>query len=199
MAGQNDNDGKAEKSMAKKSTSCIATSRAQAEQIVRLLKDEGFSSKDISVLLPDQISLRGSELAAGTMAAEGAMAGAMLGGTLGWLAGVGALAVPGVGPLVAAGPIVASLTGVAMGGVVGTIGGALMSLGIPESDAKHFEGKLAAGNILISVHSNDSQEIKIAGQIFEHSGAQDVSTAGVAGREDRTGISTTFYITNFAR
>ena len=107
----------------------------------------------------------------------GASTGALLGGGLGWLAGIGALAIPGVGPFIAAGPIVAAIAGVALGGTVGGVTGALIGLGIPEYEAKLFEGKLKGGRCLISVHSETSAETLIAKQIFEKASAEDISTS----------------------
>jgi uncharacterized membrane protein len=102
----------------------------------------------------------------------------VLGGALGWLAGIGALAIPGVGPFIAAGPIMAALSGAAVGAAVGGIAGALVGMGIPEYEAKRYEGKIKAGNILISVHSDNSQETKRAKEIFEEFEAEDISTSG---------------------
>lgn len=171
--------------MSKKSVFCIATSSAQANQIVDGLKEEGFSNNDISALFPDKDGTRDFAHEKGTKAPEGAAtgagSGAVLGGALGWLAGIGALAIPGVGPFVAAGPIAAALSGAAIGGTVGGIAGALIGMGIPEYEAKRYEGKIKEGGILISVHADDSDEITRAKNIFERNGAQDIATAGEAG------------------
>lgn len=171
--------------MSKKSVLCIATSVIQAETIVGWLKEEGFSNNDISALFPDKTTTRDFAHNKGTKAPEGATAGAgtgaVLGGGLGWLAGIGALAIPGVGPLVAAGPIAAALSGAAVGGALGGITGGLIGMGIPEYEAKRYEGKVKEGGILISVHTEDSDEVKLAKQIFERADAQDISTAGEAG------------------
>jgi hypothetical protein len=105
----------------------------------------------------------------------------VFGGALGWLAGIGALAIPGVGPFVAAGPIAAALSGAAVGGALGGISGALIGMGIPEYEAKRYEGKVREGGILISVHTDDSEEVKIAKDIFKQEDAQDIATAGEAG------------------
>ena len=110
-------------------------------------------------------------------AATGAGTGALLGGGLGWLAGIGALAIPGVGPLIAAGPIMAALTGAAVGGSVGGVTGALIGMGIPEYEARLFEGKVKGGHILISVHSESSTETDQAKSIFESANAEDISTS----------------------
>jgi hypothetical protein len=106
--------------------------------------------------------------------------GAVIGGTLGWLAGIGALAIPGIGPLIAAGPIVAALTGVGVGGAIGGITGALVGMGIPEYEAKRFEGRIKEGGILLSVHCDDSNWTKKAKEILERTGATDIASAGEA-------------------
>lgn len=164
---------------------CIVNSGVQASHIVERLKREGFLSTDISVLFPDKSGTRDFALEKGTKAPEGAVTGvstgAVLGGALGWLAGIGALAIPGVGPFVAAGPIAAALSGAAVGGAVGGITGSLIGMGIPEFEAKRYEGKVKEGGVLLSVHTDSSQEVKRAKQIFEESGAEDISTAGEAG------------------
>src|SRR5688572_6496983 len=148
--------------MARRSVFCMALSESQALEIVDQLKLAGFSSDDISVLFPDKSGTRDFGHEQHTKAPEGAAtgvsAGGLLGGTLGWLAGIGALAIPGVGPLIAAGPIMAALSGAAVGAAVGGITGALVGMGIPEFEAKRYEGKIREGNILISVHTDDSNE-----------------------------------------
>ncbi len=168
--------------MSKKSVFCIATNRSQADQIVDRLKDAGFSNNDISVLFPDKDTTRDFAHEKNTKAPEGIATGAgtggVLGGALGWLAGIGALAIPGVGPFIAAGPIMAALSGIAVGAAVGGIAGGLIGLGIPELEAKRYEGKIKAGNILLSVHTENSEEIKAAEQIFKAAGAQDICTTG---------------------
>ncbi len=118
-------------------------------------------------------------------AATGAGTGALLGGGLGWLVGIGALAIPGVGPLIAAGPIVAALSGAAIGGTVGGVTGALIGLGIPEYEAKKYEGKLKGGSCLISVHSENSIETDRAKRIFEEFKAEDISTSSEAAVSSR--------------
>lgn len=171
--------------MSKKSVLCIATSVVQAETIVSSLKDSGFSYNDVSAIFPDKTTTRDFAHTKGTKAPEGATAGAgtgaVLGGALGWLAGIGALAIPGVGPLVAAGPIAAALSGAAVGGAVGGITGGLIGMGIPEYEAKRYEGKVREGGILISVHADSGDEVKRAKEIFERAGAKDISTAGESG------------------
>jgi len=168
--------------MSKKSVFCIATSRTQAEQIVDQLKNANFSNNDISVLFPDKETNRDFAHEKNTKAPEGAVTGAgtggLLGGALGWLVGIGALAIPGVGPFIAAGPIMAALGGAAIGAAAGGIAGGLIGLGIPELEAKRYEEKIKSGNILISVHANDSDEIKRAKEIFTKAGAEDICTTG---------------------
>jgi len=171
--------------MSKKAVVCIASSETQAEAIVDRLKSTGFSNSDISVLFPDKRGTKDFAHEHNTKAPEGATTGAgaggVVGGALGWLAGIGALAIPGVGPLIAAGPIMAALSGAAVGAAVGGVTGALVGMGIPEYEAKRYEGKIKGGNILISVHSEDSEQTKRAKAIFEEFGAQDISTTGEAG------------------
>jgi hypothetical protein len=168
--------------MSKKSVFCIATSRAQAEQIVDRLRLAGFSSNDISILFPDQETSRDFAHQKNTKAPEGIATGAgsggVVGGALGWLVGIGALAIPGVGPLIAAGPILAALSGAAVGAAVGGIAGGLIGLGIPELEAKRYEGKIREGNILLSVHAEDSDEVNQAEKIFRECDAEDICTTG---------------------
>ncbi|HTI69066.1 MAG TPA: DUF3341 domain-containing protein [Candidatus Limnocylindria bacterium] len=170
--------------MSKKSVFCIATSNSQAETIVDQLKAARFSNNDISVLFPDKKSSRDFAHEKNTKAPEGAVTGAgtggVIGGALGWIAGIGALAIPGVGPFIAAGPIMAALSGAAVGAALGGIAGGLIGLGIPEIEAKRYEGKVKAGNLLISVHTADSEEIKRAKDIFTKAGAEDICTTGEA-------------------
>src|SRR6202167_498745 len=171
--------------MSKKSVLCIATSRQQADQIVGQLKNANFSNNDISALFADKGTSHDFAHEKNTKAPEGAVTGAVAGGVtvgaLGWIAGIGALAIPGVGPLIAAGPIIAALSGVAIGAAVGGIAGGLIGLGIPEIEAKRYEGKIKAGNILISVHAADSAEITQAKDIFTKAGAEDICSTGEAG------------------
>jgi len=171
--------------MSKTSVICLASSRAQAESIVDRLKKSGFSDNDISALLPDKAGSRDFAHEKNTKAPEGAATGAgaggVVGGTLGLLAGIGLLAVPGVGPFLAAGPIMAALSGAAVGAAAGGIAGGLIGLGIPEYEAKRYEGKVKAGNILISVHTESSDQVKRAKTIFEAAGAQDISSTSEAG------------------
>lgn len=159
---------------------CIARSEEQAERIVTDLKTAGFSNDDVSALFPDRAGTRDFAHEHATKAPEaasiGAGTGGVLGGALGWLAGIGTLAIPGLGPLIAAGPIVAALSGAAAGAGIGGITGALVGLGIPEYEAKQYEGKVKGGNILISVHAEDRNETSRAKDIFERAGADDISS-----------------------
>lgn len=162
-----------------KAVFCIAKSEGQAVNIVDDLKASGFSNSDVSVLFPDKGITRDFAHEQKTKAPEGAAAGAgtggVLGGTLGWLAGIGTLAIPGLGPFVAAGPIMAALSGAAAGAAVGGITGALVGMGIPEHEAKLYEGKVKGGNILISAHADDRDERKRAQEVFRRAGAEDIS------------------------
>jgi hypothetical protein len=168
-----------------KSIFCIAAREDQAIRIVDSLRASGFSSNDISVLFPDKGTTKNFAHEKNTKAPEGAVAGGgtgmAVGATLGWLAGIGLLAIPGVGPFIAAGPIMAALSGAAVGGAVGGLTGALIGMGIPEFEAKRYEGRIKSGNILISVHSEDGDETSRAKKIFEDAGAEDISTAGESG------------------
>ena len=164
---------------------CIATNEAQAENIVNRLKAANFSYNDISVLFPDKAGTRHFAHEQHTKAPEGAAAGAgtggSVGGALGWLAGIGVLAIPGLGPFIAAGPLMAALSGAAVGATVGGITGALVGMGIPEYEAKRYEGRIKSGNILISVHAENSDETRRAREIFEEEGAEDIAAAGEVG------------------
>ena len=163
---------------------CIVRNYDQASKIVDDLRAAGFQSGDISVLMPDKDGTRDFAHEQNTKAPEGAAAGAgaggLLGGTLGWLVGIGSLAIPGVGPFIAAGPIMAALGGAAVGAAVGGISGMLIGLGIPEFEAKRYEGKIKGGNVLLSVHSESSEQTKSAKEIFERAGAEDIATSSEA-------------------
>jgi hypothetical protein len=167
-----------------KAVFCIAKSEAVARDIVDKLKVMGFSGDDISVLLPDRSGTRDFAYEQHTKAPEGATAGGVVGagtgGVLGLLAGLGTLAIPGVGPFLAAGPLMAALAGVALGGATGGLIGALIGMGIPEYEAKRYEGKLREGNILISVHAEDATRRARAKDVFEVAGADDISYTGEA-------------------
>jgi hypothetical protein len=158
---------------------CIVSDYTQALRVVESLTADGFSPDDISVLMPDKSGTRDFAHEKGTKAPEGAVAGAttggVLGGALGWLAGIGSLAIPGIGPFVAAGPIMAALGGATVGATLGGITGSLVGLGIPEIQAKQYVGKVRGGNVLISVHAEDGDEVRRAKDCFEASGAQDVA------------------------
>src|SRR5438270_5777127 len=158
--------------------------RVEVETAVDALRREGFRNTDISVLFPENEGTKDFAHEKNTKAPEGtatgAASGAVLGGGLGWLAGIGALAIPGVGPLIAAGPIVAALAGVGVGGAVGGVTGALIGMGIPEYEAKRYEGRVKEGGILLSVHSDNSDWTRKAKDILERTGADDVSSTGEA-------------------
>jgi hypothetical protein len=160
---------------------CTATA-TQTETIVRNLKAAGFSGNDISVLMADKQGTRDLAIEHNTKAPEGAAtvagSGAVLGGALGWLAGIGALAIPGVGPFIAAGPILAALSGAAIGGAVGGVSGALVGMGMSEFEATQYEGKVKAGSSLISIRTDSSVEVEQATEICERGGATDVTTSG---------------------
>lgn len=162
----------------------IANTSEQAESIVTRLQSLGIQTSDVSVLFPDKAGTRDFAHEKNTKAPEGAttggLAGMGVGGALGLLAGIGALAIPGVGPLIAAGPIMAALSGAAVGGATGGLIGALVGLGIPELEAKQYEGKVRAGNILISVHTENGDERARAKQALEEAGATDVSSTSEA-------------------
>lgn len=167
-----------------KSVLCIVHSENQAARIVEDLRTAGFSNDDISALFPDKQSTREFAHEQATKAPEGATTGVatggLLGGALGWLAGIGTLAIPGLGPLIAAGPIVATLSGAAAGAGIGGITGALVGYGIPEYEAKRYEGKVKGGNILLSVHTEDGKEVSAAKDIFERAKAEDIAYTGEA-------------------
>lgn len=166
-----------------KSVYAIATSESQANRIVDDLTRSGFSSNDISVLFPDKETTHEFSHEKNTKAPEGAVTGAatggVLGGTLGLLAGIGALAIPGVGPFIAAGPLLAALSGVAAGAAVGGIAGGLIGLGIPEIEAKRYENRISDGNILISVLAENGDEVSRAKEILTHANAEDISVNSI--------------------
>jgi hypothetical protein len=151
-------------------------SRSKPRRIVDQLKAANFSNNDISVLFPDKDTTRDFAHEKNTKAPEGVATGAstggVIGGALGWVAGIGALAIPGVGPFIAAGPIIAALSGAAVGATVGGIAGGLIGLGIPEIEAKRYEGKIKEGNLLLSVHTENSDEITPRqGHLYQSRGA----------------------------
>lgn len=159
---------------------CIAKTDDQAGSIVTQLRASGVRDQDISVLFPDRKGSKEFAHEHNTKAPEGAAAGAgaggVTGGVLGLLAGIGMLAIPGVGPLIAAGPIMAALSGIAVGATVGGIAGALIGMGIPEFEAKRYEQSVKGGHILMSVHSESSDMTKRVKEIFKSAGAEDIST-----------------------
>jgi hypothetical protein len=165
----------------------IYTTRVGVEAAVDALKAAGFQSDDISVLMSEKVSTKEFATEKHTKmpegAAEGAGAGIIIGGALGWLAGIGALAIPGAGPFIAAGPIMAALAGAGAGATIGGIAGALIGMGVPEYEAKRYEGLVNKGGILLSVHSDSSEETKHAKEILEQTGAKDISSTGEAKAE----------------
>lgn len=160
----------------------IYSRRSSVESAAETLIHAGFSASDISVLLPENLGAKSIGTEKATKAPEGvatgATAGAVLGGGLGLLAGIGALAIPGIGPFIAAGPIMAALAGMGVGGAVGGLTGALVGLGIPEYEAKRYEGLLKKGGILLSVHCDTSEEIARAKDLLKSTGATDISSTG---------------------
>ncbi|HOY77000.1 MAG TPA: DUF3341 domain-containing protein [Hyphomonadaceae bacterium] len=168
----------------KASVYCTTQTLTQADAVVDSLKAAGFSSNDISALLPDKRTTKDFAHEHNTKAPEGATAGGVaglgVGAALGWLAGIGALAIPGVGPLIAAGPIMGALAGGAVGTATGGIIGALIGMGMPEFEAKRYDAKIREGNILISVHTEDSKQRDAAKEIFKRHNAEDISTGSEA-------------------
>jgi hypothetical protein len=160
----------------------IFSTKTQVDAAVNEMKREGFRNADISVLFPYNEGTKDFALEKGTKAPEGvaagAASGAVIGGTLGWLAGIGMLAIPGVGPFIAAGPIMALLGGMGVGAAVGGLTGALIGMGIPEYVATRYEGRIKGGCILLSVHADDSQWIHKAEKILKEAGADDISSTG---------------------
>jgi len=178
----------------------IYSTRTQVEKAVDQMISEGFRNSDVSVLFPENQGTKDFAVEKSTKAPEGTAtgvaSGAVIGGTLGWLAGIGALAIPGVGPFIAAGPILGALGGLGAGGVVGGIAGALIGMGIPEYEAKRYEGRIREGGILLSVHADDSKWTKRAKEILERTGAEDISSTGEAkgdyANTDRPGHRNTY-------
>ena len=170
--------------MAGKNTAAFAIfqTRAAAESAVDRLIAAGFSNQDVSVLMADTDSAREFATEKNTKAPEGTTTGVgvggVVGGTLGLLAGIGALAIPGVGPLIAAGPIMGALAGLGVGGAVGGLVGALIGLGIPEYEAKRYEGRVKDGGILVSVHCDSSEEVSRAKDVLKQAGGEDIASSG---------------------
>jgi hypothetical protein len=175
--------------MAGKNTAvfCIFRDRAHVERGIDALINNGFRSEDISVLLPENIGTKDLAAEKNTKAPEGAVTGGVtggvIGGTLGLLAGIGALAIPGLGPFIAAGPIMGALAGIGSGSVVGGVIGALVGMGIPEYEAKRYEGMIKEGKILLSVHCDDSDWVKRAKDTLESVGGEHISSAGEKGAD----------------
>jgi len=173
-----------ERYMADKKTSVfgIYSNVTQAEVAVDALVDSGFTNADVSVLMADNQGSKDFAHEKNTKAPEGTTtgvaAGGAIGGTLGLLAGIGALAIPGIGPLIAAGPIMGALAGLGVGGAVGGIVGALVGMGIPEYEAKRYEGRIKEGGVLLSAHCDTADEIDRAKAILERTGATDIASAG---------------------
>ena len=165
----------------------IYQNQASAEAAVDNLRNAGFRSTDISVLFPDNEGTKDLAIEKATKAPEGAttggISGGIIGGALGWLAGIGALAIPGVGSFIAAGPIVGVLSGIGVGGAIGGFIGALTGFGVPEYEAKRFEGRIRRGGILLSVHCDNSDWVKRARSMLEQTGAEDISAAGEASED----------------
>src|SRR5438094_1261328 len=162
----------------------IYPNRTSVESAVDALKTAEFRNSDISVLFPENSGTKDFAHEKHTKAPEGATTGAgsgvVLGGTLGWLAGIGALAIPGVGPFIAAGPIMGALAGAGVGGAVGGLVGALVGMGIPEYEAKRYEGRVRQGGVLLSVHADNSDWVKRAKDLLRDTGAEDISSSGEA-------------------
>lgn len=180
----------------KKAVMCIVQERNSAESIVKELQGAGFPNEDISVLFPNKSGSKDFAHEHNTKAPEGAItgvgAGGVLGGTFGLLVGIGALAIPGLGPFIAAGPLLAALSGAAAGATVGGIAGALVGMGIPEIEAKRYEGKIKSGNLLISVHTETSGDKKRVEAIFKAAQAEDICSTSEAtvpaAKESRPGV-----------
>jgi hypothetical protein len=162
----------------------IYSNRTAAENAVDRLLEAGFRNEDISVLLQDNAGTKDFAHDKDTKAPEGTTTGVLtggaIGGTLGLLAGIGALAIPGLGPFIAAGPIMGTLAGLGSGGAIGGLIGALIGMGIPEYEAKRYEGRVKEGGILLSVHCDSSDWVSKAKDLLKHTGAEDVSSAGEA-------------------
>jgi hypothetical protein len=175
--------------MAGKNTAAFGIYRTEASvrNAIETLESEGYRTTDISVLFPENQGTKDFAHEKGTKAPEGAAtgagSGAVVGGALGWLAGVGSIAIPGVGPFLAAGPIMGALAGAGVGGATGGLLGALIGAGIPEYEAKRYEGRIREGGILVSVHCDNSEWTSKAKDLLERTGADDVSSTGEAGAD----------------
>jgi hypothetical protein len=159
----------------------IASTHAQAASLIDKLRKGGFASTDVSILAPHNQQDQGLAVEKHTKSLEGtatgATAGGVLGGVLGLLAGIGTIAIPGLGILVAAGPLLATLSGMGFGASVGGLAGGLIGLGIPEYEAKRYEGHLEHGGILVAVHCEDSEAVSRAEDIMQTGGATDIATS----------------------
>src|ERR1700745_2422978 len=181
--------------MAGKNTAVFGryTTRGAVEEGIESLREANFRNEDISILFPENVGNKDFAHVKTTKAPEGASTGAatgaVMGGVLGWLAGLGTIAIPGVGPFIAAGPIMAALAGIGVGGTVGGIAGGLVGLGIPEYEAKRYEGRVKKGGFLISIHCDDSSWVNKARRILADTGAEDISSTSEAtadyGRTDK--------------
>jgi hypothetical protein len=171
---------------------CIALSDLQANSVVTALKETGFRVDDISVLFPNKSTTRDFAHEKNTKAPEGAAtggaAGGIVGGALGWMAGIGLLAIPGVGPFIAAGPIMAALSGAAVGAAVGGITGTLVGLGMPEYEAKRYEGKIRDGGILISVHADNGDWVNRAMIVFKDAGTHDIGSSSDGSSDNKSPV-----------
>jgi len=168
----------------------IFRNRIHAEEGIDRIRAAGFRAADISLLLPDNISNKDLKVEGNSKAPEGAATGgavgAVTGGVLGWLVGIGTLAIPGVGPFIAAGPIMAALAGLGAGATVGGLGGALVGAGMPEYEAKRYEGRVNAGGVLVSIHCDNSEWTKRAKETLEALGAEEISSSGEASADYAT-------------
>lgn len=168
---------------------CLAKDDAHAIRIISKLERCGYGADDVSVLYSDASGRHNLSTENSTKAPEGAATGAgtgaVLGGAIGWLAGIGALAIPGVGPLIAAGPIIGTLSGLAVGGTIGGLAGSLIGLGIPEYEAQTYESRLREGNVLISVHADDSDDASEIRQIMTDENGESISTGSEAAATTR--------------
>jgi len=167
--------------MSKKSVLGIVRTEIEAENLIGDLRTLGFAASDVSVLFPDKGQTRDFAHVQGTKAPEGALigtgAGGAVGGVIGLLAGLGAIALPGLGLLIAAGPVMAALGAAAVGAAVGSLTGALVGLGVPEIQAKLYEGKIQGGNVLVAVHTEDAEHVEKAKRVFEKHHSENVAVA----------------------
>ncbi len=175
------------------STLGIFSSQLEVERCVDRLRADGFRKSDVSILMPASTSTRDFGHEKGSKAPEGAAtgvsAGAAIGGTLGWLAGIGALAVPAIGPFIAAGPLMGLLAGVGVGGAVGGIAGGLIGFGIPEYEAKRYEGFVKRGGILLSVHADNRDWANKAETILKECGAREISKTAEASADTKAHVA----------